>query len=278
MIVPPVETEAGMGETITATQTASYMLELFRAAEAGALSAEEVGLFFEHFHATEQGLDDRLARKLYEQVTPEEEALFRKSRVVSLIIDHLLGFNADAHDDIIEDRVKNLQKRHPLEELWTRGHVWTPYPKIRAAIRNLDITTHDVLYDLGAGYGRVPLYGALATQAMCKGIELVPARAAVATAAIERLNLDNAAMLVGNVLDQDFTDGTVFYMYAPFSEYTNEEVMKRLRGIAKEHPIRLLYRGFDTQYVGASEPWLREVPQPHPNPADYMHSALYESV
>jgi hypothetical protein len=143
-----------------------------------------------------------------------------------------------------DDHYTMLQSRYAGEEPWngTSTVIWTPYNKIRAMIHGLTLTADDTFYDLGAGYGRVPLYAGITTEATCKGIELVRERAEVAEHARQRLGLGNVEIINGNVRQTDFSDGNVFFMFNPFSEYTFGRVFRKLEQIAQDKPVTVAAR------------------------------------
>lgn len=163
---------------------------------------------------------------------------------------------------------RELRKRYPGEEPWdgTKPYIWTPYDNIFAILRALKLKHSDVFYDLGSGYGRVVLCAGMLTPANAKGIELVEERVAQAERAKVEFNLGNVVFVRGNVLDQDLTDGTVFYLYAPFHPRTLERVLLQLKDTARIRedrgltPIRVVSRV--TAALRYQE-WLQEIePQP----------------
>ncbi|MBI2622460.1 methyltransferase domain-containing protein, partial [Candidatus Microgenomates bacterium] len=112
-------------------------------------------------------------------------------------------------------------------------YVGTSYKTIRDFIREVKPQSNDVVYDLGCGYGRVVLYGALASDAQWRGVDIVPHRIAEAQRVKEKFKIDNAQFRLGNVADQDFSDGTIFYLFDPFEQSILETVARRLEKIAK---------------------------------------------
>lgn len=137
-----------------------------------------------------------------------------------------------------------LSERYPGEQPW-KGNaqiIWTPYEKIKTFLDVLDLSSKPTLYDLGAGYGRVPLYAGITTEATCKGIELVSERAERAQAAKKRLELNNVTIINANVLDVDFSDGDIFYLYSPFSPKTFKQVLVRLQELAAQKPVTIVAR------------------------------------
>lgn len=110
----------------------------------------------------------------------------------------------------------------------------------------------DVFVDLGAGRGRVALLARALTGATVRGVELQPALVSTARAAAQRVGLE-ASFVEGDVRDAPLDDGTVFFLYAPFTGRVLAEVVDRLRAVARRHAIVVCAHGVDLQQVA---PWL----------------------
>ncbi len=175
------------------------------------------------------------------------------------VFDDILGlnlFNPEKDTDY-----KELQARYPGETFWEHEGRWSQYTRLedlRGVIKDLNLSEADTLYDLGSGYGHVPLYAALTTPAVCKGLEIVPNRAKEADKARKRLRIPNVEFRQGNVLDADFSDGTVFFLFNPFSTDTLREVGERLRKIAEKKTIRIASYSSSEGYF-RSQYWLRPI-------------------
>jgi predicted RNA methylase len=130
------------------------------------------------------------------------------------------------------------------EKTWGPGGpgIWTDYFIARGIVKKLNMQPTDKLYDLGSGYGRVPIYAGITTPAECVGLELVPERTELTEAAVSFLGLQNVTTRAGDIRDQDYSDGTVFYMFEPFHFRTFKHVVRELELIALDHPIRLATR------------------------------------
>lgn len=132
----------------------------------------------------------------------------------------------------------------------------TPYVMCRHIFGQLALTEHDVFVDLGCAAGRVVLYGAAVTRSRFRGIEIVRERGAIAQEAAR--NHDRVEIVIGDVLDQDLSVGTVFYAFRPFSEETEGQVVTRLLAEAARRSItvvthRLLPSLFDTPLLERSD-------------------------
>lgn len=122
-----------------------------------------------------------------------------------------------------------------------------------------------VVYDLGSGHGRVIFTGALTHPAATfKGIEYVGDRVRDCNELREKLGLEDAHFIQGNVRDKDvdFSDGDIFYMFNPFSESTLIEVMDKLSVVGRQK--RILVATWAMEYGAGKKvfeniPLLREI-------------------
>ncbi len=175
------------------------------------------------------------------------------SRLSDDLINAFLGFEINAAEKTVTPL--GLERQFGLEQYTYEA---TPYDYIRWIIKTLDPTKKDVFYDLGAGYGQVVFYTALTTPATSKGIELVPERVKQATTIKERFNITNASFEQGNVLESNYSDGTIFFLFNPFHTQTFRAVLSKLRQIAQHHHIKIVGWGGGRIDLLASEPWLYE--------------------
>ncbi|MGH8157350.1 MAG: hypothetical protein ACREPQ_04480 [Rhodanobacter sp.] len=131
----------------------------------------------------------------------------------------------------------------------------TPARVIFDLIERIELTTRDVLVDLGSGLGHVPLLAAICTDASCIGIELEAAYVDCAQRSACALNLAQVAFVQQDARAADFSSGTVFYLYTPFSGTILRAVLDSLRREAASRAIRVCAFGPCTPIV-AAEPWL----------------------
>lgn len=130
---------------------------------------------------------------------------------------------------------EELVRRHPGESF---ADLPTPYVVARDLFEVLHPTEDDVVLDLGCAMGRVVLYGGVVTGARLVGIEIVEERAAIAAAAVEALGLaPRVSIVAGNVLAHDLSRATIVYMFRPFGEATEAEVVRRLHDEARRRPL-----------------------------------------
>jgi methylase of polypeptide subunit release factors len=122
------------------------------------------------------------------------------------------------------------------------------------AVRSAPVTPNDVFVDLGSGLGKVALLAHLLTGARCLGIDIQPALVAHANARAAEFVLDRVTFVTGDASDVDFSEGTVFYLYLPFTGAKLESVMRKLEAIASVRGIVVCALGVDLSTYG----WLSE--------------------
>ena len=159
------------------------------------------------------------------------------------------SYNTDTPSEERLGKIKIRHKAYGRETTWGPGSetIWTPYEVGRDVAKVLDINAEDKFYDLGSGYGRMPIYAGITTGADCTGIELVRERTELTNEAIARLGLANVRTLNGDINGIDFSDGNKFYMYAPFNRDTTDAVVNELVQLAEQKPIRVAMRA--TKYI-----------------------------
>jgi SAM-dependent methyltransferase len=191
--------------------------------------------------------DKRFARQ-------DIEAVQKGGRIEKEKLDKLLGIIGDSKAD--EDFIgEEAVQRFPKEK-W--GYEGTSYEIIRAIIDAIKPQEGQKFYDLGSGQGRVVLYGALATRAHFVGIELIEERVHACNATKERLGIENVEFRAGNVLEEDFSDGDIFYLFNPFNQVVTKQVIDKLRQVAEHKKITLIASGV-IQLRFEKEPWLLSV-------------------
>jgi len=131
----------------------------------------------------------------------------------------------------------------------------TPARHIFDLIARTRLGEDDVLIDLGSGLGHVPLLAAICTGARTVGIELEPAYVECARRCAEALNLERATFIRQDARSADFSTGTVFYLYTPFTGSILRAVLDSLRRQAEIREIRVCAYGPCVPTV-AEEKWL----------------------
>jgi hypothetical protein len=131
----------------------------------------------------------------------------------------------------------------------------TPARHIFDLIGRAALTERDVFVDLGSGLGHVPLLVSICTNARSIGIECEAAYIECARQCARALNRSNATFTHRDAREADFSGGTLFYLYTPFSGTILRSVLDSLRREAADREIRICTYGPCTLAV-AAEPWL----------------------
>ena len=134
----------------------------------------------------------------------------------------------------------------------------TPARHIFDLVARTQLTTRDVLIDLGSGLGHVPLLASICTGARSIGIEVEAAYVNCARQSAYELNLNNVTFLQQDAREADLSSGTVFYLYTPFRGTILRTVLNLLRREALRREIRVCTFGPCTPTVG-EERWLEPV-------------------
>jgi hypothetical protein len=96
----------------------------------------------------------------------------------------------------------------------------------------------------------------LVSGVQAKGIEISTVLHQHACDFANKLNLSNVNFLNADVRAADYSDGTVFFMYTPFTGDIFRSVLDRLHEQAKARPIRICSYGPNTTSI-AYETWLQ---------------------
>jgi SAM-dependent methyltransferase len=88
----------------------------------------------------------------------------------------------------------------------------TPALSMLSMLRRVDITTDDVLYDLGCGRGLAMLAAACEFGVQATGVDILPTFIERGRRISDRLGLTRVSWIQGNMLSQDLSDGSIFYL------------------------------------------------------------------
>jgi Histone methylation protein DOT1 len=148
----------------------------------------------------------------------------------------------------------------------------TPARHIIALLKMTALTAADVLVDLGSGLGHVSLLTSICSRAGSSiGIESEASYIDCARQCAQRLNLHNKVTFIHqDARLADFSTGTVFYLYTPFTGSILSAVLRRLMHEAAARPIRICSYGPCTSVI-AKEPWLKTTRTPNPNRVSLFH-------
>jgi SAM-dependent methyltransferase len=94
--------------------------------------------------------------------------------------------------------------------------MWLPTPEgmVKRMLEAARVSAKDVVYDLGAGEGRIPIAAARDFGARAVGIEYDPALAALARRNAQRAGVaDRVKIIEGDIFKEDFSAATVVTLY-----------------------------------------------------------------
>lgn len=134
----------------------------------------------------------------------------------------------------------------------------TPARVVLDMIDHAGLTCSDVFYDLGSGLGQVVILARLLGGAKAKGIEYEPAFCAYAQRCVQRLRLTGAEFINADARDVSYADGTVFFMFAPFTGAVLRAVLEKLRVEVQKRPIKVCTYGPCTPQM-FEQRWLRSL-------------------
>lgn len=138
----------------------------------------------------------------------------------------------------------------------------TPARHILNLIEVSAISDVDVLVDLGAGLGQVPIFASMLAGCRGIGVELESAYIQSARECADRLALNRVAFVQQDAREADLSAGSVFYLYTPFTGTILSAVAARLKKEAENRKIRVCTLGPCTE-VFAAETWVTPIGTPH---------------
>jgi len=113
-----------------------------------------------------------------------------------------------------------------------------------AVLREVPISAADELVDLGAGLGRVAILVHLLSAARTHGVELQAPLVRSARACCAALGLESVTFTHGDAAETEL-DGSVFFLYTPFTGATLTRALARLQEVARRRPIAICCVGFE---------------------------------
>lgn len=152
--------------------------------------------------------------------------------ISSRSLDHILGFRE-------QEIEKGMYKGNFGLLFGFEQHQYQPtdYNYTRSFVRHVSPDGSDTIFDLGAGYGKVAVYTALATKAKIKAVELIPQRCEEMRRLCYEYQIDNMEVIESNVLDVDISGGDIYFMFNPFTRRTLAKVLDRLKDVSRDHHI-----------------------------------------
>ncbi len=113
----------------------------------------------------------------------------------------------------------------------------------------------DVFFDLGSGLGQVAILVNLLVGVTVNGVEFEPAFCDYAIHCAAEFNLPQVTFINADARKADYSEGTIFFMYTPFSGEMLQEVLVLLRKESLMRKIKIITYGPCTAQV-ALQSWL----------------------
>jgi hypothetical protein len=186
------------------------------------------------------------------------------------LLDWLASLPADERDAAVEERLgiggQAPPSSPPGEHLI--GYHASGVASIVRMLIEVPVGRGDVFIDLGAGLGKVVLLAGLLTDASARGIELQGTLVERAREAAAQLSVD-ARFEQGDAREANLDDGTIFFLYLPFTGPALADVLRRLHAIARRRAIVVCALAIDLERWA---PWLQR------RGGDSFWMAIYDSV
>ncbi|MGZ3753631.1 MAG: hypothetical protein ACXVAY_01655 [Mucilaginibacter sp.] len=131
----------------------------------------------------------------------------------------------------------------------------TPARIIFELVEKVQTGAADVLYDLGSGLGQVVILVNLLTGIKVKGIEFEPTFCEHAWRSAGELNLSNVQFTNTDARLADYSGGTLFFMFTPFTGTIMQDVLDKLKHESLTREIKVITYGPCTATV-AQQTWL----------------------
>jgi protein-L-isoaspartate O-methyltransferase len=132
------------------------------------------------------------------------------------------------------------------------GHHASGVGALLQLIRDVPIRATDVFVDVGSGLGKATLLVHLLTGATAVGLELEPALVDAARRRAGDLDLTGVTYVHGDAR-QSVPEGTVYYLYLPFTGAALDAAMARLEAATRGRTVVVCTLGLDL----SRWPWLR---------------------
>jgi SAM-dependent methyltransferase len=140
---------------------------------------------------------------------PEEKMKIIKQLGLTFLV--CVFFSAGSYAQTLGD-----DKYQPFIGQSGKDVVWVPSPDqlIDKMLKTAKVTEKDIVFDLGAGDGKIAIAAALNYGAKSTGIEFNPEMAALAQRNVERAGLkDKVRIINGDIFVEDFSSATVVTLY-----------------------------------------------------------------
>ena len=139
----------------------------------------------------------------------------------------------------------------------------TPARMIFELVKKAGSAKNDVFFDIGSGLGQVAMLVNLLTGIRTVGVEFDPAFCKYSEECAITLGLQDVAFFNVDAREADYSEGTVFFMYTPFSGKMLQGVSDLLRKESLKRQVRIITYGPCTAEV-ARQDWLHYTSEAEP--------------
>ncbi len=110
----------------------------------------------------------------------------------------------------------NTKPYEPVVAQQGKDVIWVPTPNdlVVKMLETAKVNSNDLVYDLGAGDGKIPIQAARQFGARAVGIEYNPEMAALARSNAQQAGVaDKVTIITGDIFKEDFSNATVVTLY-----------------------------------------------------------------
>jgi hypothetical protein len=137
-----------------------------------------------------------------------------KTRVTTAVTIGFLLLSGATHAQA--DKKSDQKPYEPTVAQAGKDVIWVPTPNdlVVKMLETAKVNPSDVVYDLGAGDGKIPIQAARQFGARAVGIEFNPDMANLARQNAQRANVsDKVTIVTGDIFEEDFSNATVVTLY-----------------------------------------------------------------
>ena len=213
-------------------------------------------------------IDNKLFQRLQREIKQKKH-----SKACEELIKGYVNFESNRHEDegydnldIFVNRLLSFQDMPEQSKFPEPEMVFyqkTPARIIFELVQKAGFTKDDVFFDIGSGLGQVAMLVNLLTGIRTVGVEFDPAFCKYSEECAITLGLQDVAFFNVDAREADYSEGTVFFMYTPFSGKMLQGVSDLLRKESLKRQVRIITYGPCTAEV-ARQDWLHYTSEAEP--------------
>lgn len=217
----------------------------------------------EKVKAALEQIDINLFQRLRASIRAKEYT----AKEFSALISEYVNFNLDDEHqeepgyDNLDNFINGLSSFHPMPEQIKDlepdmvYYQKTPARVIFDLVEKSHFSQDDVFFDLGSGLGQAAILVNLLAGIKVKGVEFDPAFCDYARDCAAGLNLSDVTFINCDARKVDYSEGTTFFMYTPFTGEIMREVLTILRKESFQKEIKIITYGPCTEQLFLQD-WL----------------------